>query len=98
MGIEDGAALTFTIESNDNPALVTPTIDPTDSTLDLSFGVDLSGSATLVLRATDSGALSVDDTLVVTVTPVPAAAPESVVVSAPGPLRVRLWSMSECSL
>ena len=41
-----------------------------DSTLDLAFGADQSGSATIVVRATDSGALTVDDTLVVTVNPV----------------------------
>jgi hypothetical protein len=70
LDMEDGSALMFSLQSNSNPSLVTPTIDPSDSTLDLSFGADLSGSATVVIRATDSGALSVDDTLVVTVTPV----------------------------
>jgi hypothetical protein len=68
--VEDGSALSFTIQSNSNPALVTPTIDPSDSTLDMSFAADANGSATLVIRATDSGALSVTDTVLVTVTPV----------------------------
>jgi hypothetical protein len=36
----------------------------------LSFAPGQSGAATVVVRATDSGALTVDDTLVVTVTPV----------------------------
>jgi hypothetical protein len=67
--IEDGAALGFTIESNSNPGLVTVAIGA-DSALDLSFTPDLSGSATIVVRATDSGALLVEDTFVVTVTPV----------------------------
>jgi hypothetical protein len=70
LDMEDGSALAFAIESNSNPSLVTPTIDPTDSTLDLSFAPGQSGEATVVVRATDSGALTVDDTLVVTVTPV----------------------------
>jgi hypothetical protein len=67
---EDGSALSFTVASNSNPSLLAPTINPSDSTLGLNFSADLSGSATLVIRATDSGALSVNDTLVVTVTPV----------------------------
>ena len=67
---EDGTALNYSILSNDNPALVMPTINGADSTLDLAFGADQSGSATIVVRATDSGPLQVDDTLVVTVNPV----------------------------
>jgi hypothetical protein len=64
--IENGSALTFSIESNSNPSLVTATID-SDSALDLSFAASTSGSATLVIRATDSGALYVEDQVVVTV-------------------------------
>jgi parallel beta-helix repeat protein len=67
---EDGNSLTFVVFDNSNPALVTTVVDPADSTLDLTIGAELSGMATVVIRATDSGALSVDDTLVVTVTPV----------------------------
>jgi parallel beta-helix repeat protein len=67
--MEDGSALSFSIESNSNPALVTVAIDA-DSALDLSFTPDLSGNATIVVRATDSGALFVEDTFAVTVTPV----------------------------
>ena len=63
---EDGSALTFTIESNSNPGLVSAIIDA-DSALDMSFAPDTSGSATLVIRATDSEALFVEDTFVVTV-------------------------------
>jgi hypothetical protein len=63
--VEDGGALRFAIEGNDNPALVRAVVDPSDSTLDLNFEVDQSGAATIVIRATDSGALSVDDTLTV---------------------------------
>jgi hypothetical protein len=64
---EDGEALTFTLHSNSKPSLVTATIDPTDSTLDLSFGPDQTGEAEIVVRATDSGGLTADDTLMVTV-------------------------------
>lgn len=66
---EDGGALDFAVFSNSNPALVSATIDA-DSALDLSFAAQLSGSATLVIRATDTELFSVDDTLVVTVTAV----------------------------
>jgi hypothetical protein len=65
--VEDGSALAFTIASNSNPALVTPTIDAVDSTLDLSFAASMAGTATIVVRAEDSGALFADDTLVVAV-------------------------------
>ncbi|UCG51008.1 MAG: hypothetical protein JSW58_12505 [Candidatus Latescibacterota bacterium] len=64
--VEDGSALTFSIESNSNPALVTAVIDP-DSALDMSFAPNQGGNATIVVRATDSGALFVEDTLVVAV-------------------------------
>jgi hypothetical protein len=67
--IEDGSALSFSVQSNSNPALITPVID-TDSTLDLTLALDQNGSATLVIRATDSGSLFVEDTLTVTTTPV----------------------------
>ncbi len=62
--VEDGAfGLTFTIASNSNAALVTPIIGA-DSALDLSFGADQSGTAQIVIRATDSGSLFVDEALV----------------------------------
>ncbi len=63
---EDGSALTFTIQTNTNPGLVTPTIGA-DSALDLSFTASLNGAATITVRATDSGALFVDDVFTVTV-------------------------------
>ena len=68
--VEDGTALAFTVFDNDNPSLISPTINGADSTLDLALLADAFGTATIVVRATDSGALAVDDTLVVTVTPV----------------------------
>ena len=64
---EDGSGLTYTIESNTNSGLVTPTIVAADSTLDLSFTASTSGTATITIRATDSGALFVDDVFTVTV-------------------------------
>ncbi|MDH3216243.1 MAG: S8 family serine peptidase, partial [Candidatus Krumholzibacteria bacterium] len=67
---EDGDSLAFVVVSNTNPSVVTAAIDVADSTLDLSFGADQNGSATIVIRATDSGALTVNDTFLVTVTPV----------------------------
>ena len=65
--VEDGSALTYTIQSNTNSGLVTPTIVAADSTLDLSFTASTSGTATITIRATDSGASFVDDVFTVTV-------------------------------
>jgi len=65
--VEDGSGLTYSIESNTNSGLVTPTIIAADSTLDLSFTASTTGSATITIRATDSGALFVDDVFTVTV-------------------------------
>ncbi|MDH3216223.1 MAG: Ig-like domain-containing protein, partial [Candidatus Krumholzibacteria bacterium] len=74
---EDGGALAFSIESNTNPALVTTVIDA-DSALDLSFTPDQNGDATIVIRATDSGALWTEDTFVVTVTAVAVLPPATI--------------------
>ena len=65
--MEDGSALTYSIESNTNSALVTPTIVAADSTLDLSFTASTTGNATITIRATDSGGLTVDDVFTVAV-------------------------------
>ena len=58
--VEDGSALTYTIQSNTNSGLVTPTIVVADSTLDLSFTASTSGTATITIRATDSNSLFVE--------------------------------------
>jgi hypothetical protein len=65
--VENGGALAFTITSNSNPTVAITTIDPTDSTLDLSFGANKNGVATIVVRATDAGAFFVEDTFTATV-------------------------------
>ena len=65
--LEDGSGLTFSIQSNTNPGLVTPTIVAADSTLDLSFTAEGNGTATITVRATDSGLATVDDVFTVTV-------------------------------
>ncbi|MCH7935051.1 MAG: hypothetical protein IIC36_13745, partial [Gemmatimonadetes bacterium] len=65
--VEEGSGLTFTIQSNTNSGLVTPTIIAADSTLDLSFTASTTGSATITIRATDGGGLFVDDVFTVTV-------------------------------
>ncbi|MDH3216718.1 MAG: DUF11 domain-containing protein, partial [Candidatus Krumholzibacteria bacterium] len=64
---EDGDSLSFTIQSNSNSGLVIAAIDPSDSTLDLALVPDRRGVATIIIRATDSSAGFVEDTLVVTV-------------------------------
>ena len=85
--VEDGSALTYTIESNTNTGLVTPTIVAADSTLDLSFTASTTGTATITIRATDSGSLFVDDVFTVTVngTPTVASAIADTVVTESNP-------------
>jgi subtilisin family serine protease len=68
---EEGTRLNFTVLENSNPGLVNPVINAVDSTLDLNFLPDVYGSATLVIRATDSRAQTVDESFMVAVTPVP---------------------------
>ena len=66
--IEDGAAgLTYSVESNTNPALVDATIA---SPLTLTYTPGASGSADITIRATDSGGLFVESTFTITVNPV----------------------------
>jgi len=65
--VEDGTNLTYTVQSNDNPTLVDASI--ATSTLTLDYLADQSGSATIVVRATDSGGLFVEDTISLTVSP-----------------------------
>ena len=77
--VEEGSQLTFTIQSNTNPVLITPTIGA-DSALDLSFTASTTGTATITIRASDSGALFVDDVFIVTVDP-----------AAPAALLARYW-------
>ena len=87
--VVDGSALTYTIESNTNSGLVTPTIVAADSTLDLSFTASTSGTATITVRATDSGALFVDDVFTVTVNATPTVAsaiPDTTVVEDNAPI------------
>ena len=69
--IEDGSALSFTIQSNSNPGLVSVVIDA-DSALDLAFTPEQSGGATIVVRATDSGSSWIEDTVIVSVITGPA--------------------------
>ena len=75
---EDGSALTYTIESNTNTGLVTASIIPADSTLDLSFTASTTGTATITIRATDSGSLYVEDVFTVTVAAPDVTAPDDV--------------------
>ncbi len=64
---EDGTNLTFSVESNDNPTLVNASI--VSGTLTLDYLADQFGTASIVVRATDSGGLFVEDTISVTVNP-----------------------------
>ena len=64
--IEDGSGLTFSIQSNSDPAAVSVSIDA-DSALDIGFFPDTHGEATIVVRATDSDGLSANETFVVIV-------------------------------
>ncbi|MDH3647649.1 MAG: cadherin-like domain-containing protein, partial [Gammaproteobacteria bacterium] len=63
-------SLTFSIVSNDNTVLTTASIDNATGTLTMTQAADLSGVATLTLRATDPSGAFVDTTFTVTVDPV----------------------------
>jgi len=63
---EDGSALDFQVLSNSNPSLVTVAID-IDNALDLSFASNGNGTATIIIRATDSQLEFVDDEFIVDV-------------------------------
>ena len=63
---DTGDTLTLSVRSNTNPSLVTPSLVGTSLTLGLAAGA--SGTATIVIRATDSIGAFVEDSFVVTVT------------------------------
>ncbi len=65
--VEDGTALSYTAVST-NPTLISPVVDMADSTLDLTLGANEVGTATITVRATDSGVLFVEDVFAVVVT------------------------------
>ncbi|GEM_PF-6316108 len=67
---EADSNLTFSIESNSNPSLVTAQVDNGTDTLTLDFLLNQHGSTEITIRATDSGALWVEESFMVTVTPV----------------------------
>ena len=64
------AGLTFTVEGNSNPTLVTGT-DVTSGTLTVTFGADELGSSDITVRATDGNMLFVDDVFTVNVIDAP---------------------------
>ena len=69
--VEDtDAQLVYTVEGNTNPSLFTlvSITDPTSFTLD--YAPDANGTADIIIRATDTGGLWVEDTFTVTVNPV----------------------------
>ncbi len=66
--LEDNAAdMTYSVISNSNSGLVTTSIDPGTDLLTLTMQADSSGTADIIIQATDLGALTVNDTLTVTV-------------------------------
>jgi len=66
--IEDAdTALTYTVTGNSNPSLITSTsINSTTGELTLNYAPSVAGSATITVRATDTGELFVATTLTVT--------------------------------
>ncbi len=62
-----GADLTYSAQGNSNPGLVSATVDNVTDTLTLRYAANQFGTATLTLRATDSGGLFAEDTFVLTV-------------------------------
>lgn len=67
---DNDSNLTYSVESNSNTALVATSIDASSDVLTVDYQADQNGSATLVIRATDSGDLQAEDTFEVTVNPV----------------------------
>ncbi len=63
------AALTFSVQSNNNPSLVTATID--NATLTLTFAASGAGTASITVRAFDSQNAHGDDTFVVDINDAP---------------------------
>jgi hypothetical protein len=77
----DGDNLTFTVENNDNEALLTASI--TETTISFDYLENANGSATITVRATDDKGLYTETTFDITVnavndTPVVEAAIESI--------------------
>ena len=91
--IEDpGTELTYSVQSNSNPSLVTPSlVSPFENVLRLSFQPDAYGAATLTLRATDTGGAFVQATLNVGVDALndpPVAAADTVTTLQDLPVRI----------
>ena len=64
----DNPILTYTVQNNNNPGLVTTSA--AGSSLTLGYAANRNGSADITVRATDAGGLFVEDTFTVTVKPV----------------------------
>lgn len=64
----NGDVLTYSITSNSNPLLVTPTL--TGGTLAFTLGANRSGSSVIVLQVSDSSGQTVTGTMTLTVAPV----------------------------
>ena len=62
---EDGVSMTYTVESNSNPSLVSANIAGSDLTL--SYAAQQVGSADMTIRATDSAGGWIEDVFAVTV-------------------------------
>lgn len=65
----NGDVLAYSIDSNSNPGMVTPSVSTTGQLL-LPLVADQNGTAIIVVRATDRDGLSVTNTLTLVVTPV----------------------------
>ncbi|RUO38069.1 hypothetical protein CWE22_11690, partial [Pseudidiomarina aestuarii] len=63
----DASSLIYSVEANNNTAVVGASIDNSTDVLTLSYAANASGSATITIRATDAGGLFVEDTFTVTV-------------------------------
>ncbi len=66
--IANGDVLTYTINSNSNPLLVTPTV--AGGTLAFSMGANRSGTSIIVLQVSDTSGQTVTGTMTLTVVPV----------------------------
>ncbi|HLA85469.1 MAG TPA: tandem-95 repeat protein, partial [Thermoguttaceae bacterium] len=101
VNLASGDTLTLSIVGNTNPALVTAAVSGTsgqvvNSQLQLAFGANQNGTATLTIRATDSYGETIDTTIVVNVAAVndaPVTQVGSFSTNEDTPLTIDLWEL-----
>ncbi|MFV1964337.1 MAG: tandem-95 repeat protein [Pirellulaceae bacterium] len=89
----NGDQLTFEVVDNSNPTLVAASLNPDGKILQLDYRKDQNGFASVTIRATDQGGLSVEHSFVIRVDAVndePAAHPQRVTTTEDTPVAITL--------